>query len=1562
MVYRKRGMYVMRSVLFTDRERPVVRPEAPEPSSRDSAPSEPSAEDTGFQVAGMEHGQKQTRGLEMRTQNRIDREIVGQYGTYPEAEKQYGTYPEAKRKHSTYLEAQGLYGMDPHQHTYFERQYVTDLSTARPPSHSRYLRPRQVPRILQKHPNISEFSTLQNFRSLPLETQLSAKPLQKMGKEKKRAREDKGEREVIYKEMGHDKRRETTLVEKETRRKPEKDHDRKRRKELAEESVTSRSPKQFRKHWKKERVMEKECDQDMVYEDWEPLQQVRQRRPSRARVAPYDLVSGQESRRREGTRPRLLRDTATGFQWRKLELDRLQKEGYRTIYSDGWEEEEGLYEGAEDLAKHDAYSVKKIHDPGPLVNTRREHKSKQKGNLIHPPPYVPPPAYSDQHRIFSAQRQHQPLKAVDLKRISLDVKTSSSSPTRELSVQVGSDSHELNDVHSKLIPSHNFTKEVTQPKVQEGLKKEKVAETEKRKTFNQIYKSLIGWKVSQGFGTWGGSSKRQEDEVKLNRQKAACLAQAEKVDDIYETIEFESLPLKTKTASEQKSRSTSPPELARAGIRPGDGRASCLVFNHNKEHLPTAKSFTLPRAAKEPQQLCQDMEKRPEEQDMHTEIRKKMIRRERNVGKVPKQYPLMLKEYERQKNNFEDYEDIAPYSHVRPTPRGVLKDELPYDWGLTYAANQPQLVQKRMAFRELSNSRVLTESTQIYPVQSDYARQPKTQNQADFGYADGRMPHYSQTLPRKKKPLGMVIEGKNFLDGRSQSLEQGGSVLYGGLLLENVEQRRVSRHDPSHPRWMELVKANTLPRQTAATWNRYERDFQPFRTSYETPRARSHQTERKPTSEQPPEWTEASESVVKENQTSKKESNGVFIIDATCVLIRAEYIFPPKKEQVKYLHNGRTKTSGNKRESDLECLSEQDHHRPDSRDGKHSVRSPCQKRVQNKQLGHQLEKSGLETNNGWSTSFLHSPRMERIDPVSVPKPQVVQDRASRILGLSVIDLEHTLGAKSVEPVNSQQNRNECSTYKSRGSNLRALSQAQDGNHSQQNESIRSQNGPQSSNYPTSGPANQRGLHVSTPAQVSQQESLLKEYSLGQIKFSAETEMSEEHGNHHSGDTPLFTAQAAPGSQCTRRRITERGEPGSLSLTVETVAECSLHQAVTGESGNEPSHTKDKSFTGQLAASLENKVANSLVEEECNKAQKHPYPKLSFTCEAEPKKADVEHSFDLVKEETWDKSAKVLTDGEERNDQVSLQEQDYPQVALPKETGTTQVRKEEPLERFHVEKTNVQKLLMTDEVCSGTLEEGVRCTMQEELYDTGTFLQKIQPTTAFSKAAENGVADNLSGCPSSGYTCRAAAPFSVTKRRGFYAKDLHEAVSRIRRHTAPDSDSDDEQEHESSISERMASQKIELLQTECQEKDTMVYSSSESNDSDATVIMRDSEEKKRPDLALEEPTNASSTDAVNRWLVFSEQVQEIALQPSESKDLDSEPDSSTATLAPPPKNQPGTIVTTEIGLLGTSKKPGSDLSACIEEILQELNKAEIDFFGTAGANQGSSTDLMEHLGE
>ncbi|XP_078541947.1 dendrin [Lissotriton helveticus] len=1508
----------------------------------------------------MERGQKQARGLEVQAHNSMDQEVLGQYGTYPEVKEQYGTYPEAKRKHSRYLEAQGLYGMDPNQYTYFERQYVTDLSSSRPQHHAKNLGSRQVPGILQKRPNINEFSTLPYLRSLPLEKQLSAKPPQKTEKEKRRGREDKREREVIYNEMDHEKMRETALVAKETRRKLEKDHERKKRKELAEEAVTSRSPTQSRKHRKKERVIEQAWDQDMVYEDWEPLQQVRQRRPSRARVAPYDLVPGQENRRREGTRARLPRDSATRFQWRKLELDRLQKAGYRTIYSDGWEEEEGLYEETEGPAKYDAYSVKRFHDPSPQVNSRREHRSKQKRILIRPPPYVPPPAYTARHRTFSAQRRHHPLKAIELRRISLDDKTSSSGPTRAPSVQVGSNSHELNDVHSKLIPSHNFTNEATEAKGQVGLKKEKEAETEKRKTFNQIYKSLMGWKVSQGFGTRGGSSKRQEEEVKSKTQKAACLPQVEKVEDIYETIEFESVSPKPKSAFEKKSRSTSPPKLSRPGIQSRDGRAFCLVFNHNKEDLPTAKSFTLPRAAKEPHWHGQDMVERFEEQDMPTEIRKKMVTRERNVGKLPKPYPLMLKEDERQKNNFGDYEDIAPYSPVKPTPRVGPKDELPYDWGLTYASNQPQFARRRMAFQELSNNRDLAESTQRYPVQSVYAREPKIQDQADFEHAGGRMSHYSQTLPRRKPPLGMVAVGKQFLYGRRRSLEQVEPVLYGGVLLENVEQRRVSRHDPSHPRWMEQVKANTLPRQTAASQSQCEKDFQQFRTSSDSPRARSHQNERRPASEQPPEWTETSESFVKENQTSKKESNGMFVIDATCVLIRAEYIFPPKKEQVKYLHQGGTKISDDKRKPDLTCLSERDQQSPANRDDKHSVRSPCQKRILNKQLGHQLEMPGLETNNGWSTSFLHSSRMERSDPFPVFKPHVVQERASKILGLPVIDLEHTLEVKPVKSVNS-----ECSTYRPRGSNLGALSQAKEGDYSHQNESIRNQNKPQSSKYSTSGPANQQGLHAATPAQESQQESLLKENSLGKINFSAETEMSEEHGDHHSKGTPLFTAQAAPGNQCTRRRQMERGEPGSLSVTEEPVAECRLSQKMAGESGNEPCHTKEKGSTGQLVASLvENNIANGMVEEDSNQAQEHP--ELSFPREAEPKKADVEQSSDLEEEDTWDKSANItvrgITDGGERNDQVSIQEQVYLQDALPKETGTTEVRKERPLAQFHVEGTNVKKILVTDEVCSGSLDEVIRCTLQEDRYDTGSVHQKILPTSDFSKAVGSVVVDSLPGCSSSGYTGRAAPILPSTKRRGFYAKDLHEAVSRIRRHTAPDSDSDDEQEHEPPIGERTASQKIELLQTECQEKDTMVYSSSESNDSDATVIMRDSEEKKDPDLELEEPSHASSTDAVSRWLVINEQVQEKALQPSESNDLGSEPNSSAATLAPPPQNHPGTIVTTEAGPLFTAKKPGPDLSACIEEILQELTQAEIDFFGTAGADQGSSTDPTDHLAE
>ncbi|XP_074126591.1 dendrin isoform X2 [Sminthopsis crassicaudata] len=112
--------------------------------------------------------------------------------------------------------------------------------------------------------------------------------------------------------------------------------------------------------------------------------------------------------------------------------------------------------------------------------------------------------------------------------------------------------------------------------------------------------------------------------------------------------------------------------------------------------------------------------------------------------------------------------------------------------------------------------------------------------------------------------------------------------------------------------------------------------------------------------------------------------NGVFVIDATCVVIRAQFIPTPQIQHVQILSSPGPRDGGN-------SLAFQE---PGKEEGEEerAFTSPCQKLLQNSRLFHQLSKGCSEA---WGEGV----------EARIPEDPSLEERASRILGLPIRELD-----------------------------------------------------------------------------------------------------------------------------------------------------------------------------------------------------------------------------------------------------------------------------------------------------------------------------------------------------------------------------------------------------------------------------------------------------------------------------------------------------------------------------------------------------------------------------
>eukprot|EP00079_Xenopus_tropicalis_P015134 XP_004912417.1 PREDICTED: dendrin [Xenopus tropicalis] len=613
---------------------------------------------------------------------------------------------------------------------------------------------------------------------------------------------------------------------------------------------------------------------------------------------------------------------------------------------------------------------------------------------------------------------------------------------------------------------------------------------------------------------------------------------------------------------------------------------------------------------------------------------------------------------------------------------------------------------------------------------------------------------YSYTLPWKK----------DVSDGMKTPMQHRKDPVHSS-------KQRVWDGDTNLPKWREPRQISTLPGRG--------RD-QHFRRQYKDSKHRDRNVQ-------------LTETVPHQNQPQgSKENNGLFVIDATCVVVRAQYIPPPKMQQVKFLTEQQG-CQGQRTEGILDF----------------------QGAYRNRKLSHLAEQ--CETNCGIT--------LNRSDPVpghSVPTKREapnMQERAKRILGLSADELNDT----------------QCHVERE----------------------------------------NRAKIIVEAPCAEKSQVALAKcNMTKGDhIENYEETLSSETVGNRETQEVCPLSFNGIE-QVCNSARDMCYGDYAH-SLTPET--------NIRNMAGDEI----DK-------ASVEFQIKAS--------PKGTPQVNENTTAMMEPKASPIKHCDTHNTEET---------DTIRRNG-VNMENANL--ITEKKVTSKENVGSASEPAKQHVQYEGARLPSLHDEHLSSVRGNTGHCSAASGQIHNRKWPSDVQSVNV-PELAESADLNEAQRGQSKLLTPSRSPEKPYVKKHNYFAKDLREAVSRIRRHTAPDSDTDEDLDRYSS-----GSGSVEHGTTNAE---VMTSCSSDTSDSEVTVILSKGETKEKVDSnSLHAQPLPYASDAT---IMSSLLATDAAAEPS--------------------------------NLAGHQEGTGLDLNSCIKEILQDLNRTQQEFFPSV--NEGSTMYQTDH---
>ncbi|XP_063300800.1 uncharacterized protein LOC134595789 [Pelobates fuscus] len=773
---------------------------------------------------------------------------------------------------------------------------------------------------------------------------------------------------------------------------------------------------------------------------------------------------------------------------------------------------------------------------------------------------------------------------------------------------------------------------------------------------------------------------------------------------------------------------------------------------------------------------------------------------------------------------------MALFDVYRPPIRshGV---KLPHELGFSYTSEKPHYTDKKLRseyrsyhnlqeedtvkerqrpLRVISKERTGQSHINSFPMKEEYSR-------------------YSQTLPLKKDP---------YLHIKADMQERIPTV--------HSRKNRNINEDIAFPKWREPGKFSTIPGRGHNHILYRPHDGLHRSVKYDLPDPSETNN-----------WGTPRKGQLKEATSEKtqppllKENEGMFVIDATCVVVKAEYIFPPRTEQVKFLSYPEVSPGLMKRDiqSNRKIYFGSTEPKPNLNYITH-LSPPSQKA------------------ESTSDHFNHQSH-ER----DIPN---LKERAMRILGLSMVDLE-SLNEDHTLHITNKMVKQEAELL---------------------NKTLRehNKNGGHKHNTCT-GASNSMTVDVKDSSYKSLCPVEEDEHQPSFIETSLDSNLIEENRQMESEQN---IATCSTESNC------KETDPATSNLVPY------------GLEANKPIEMepcrKYESVLNQNDITLFEMEVETLQEKDnCSELFESP-------CQD-----DVSGCLDL---------------------QVSINRQ-------PLDNTNSNDSVENILKTVERPEQNICGLKDVDEIFTKTcVLNGNNCENSEKVnpnkyaehskktpYVTGS-PQPVSPRVKHDSQVTSEMKNHLSDQT---YSPRTPVK-TFTKRHNYFAKDLREAVSRIRRHTAPDSDTDEDLEKPLPLRDSCSEMSEDHMGEE-----GIVSCSSDTSDSEVTVILRVAD---KVELISEINTNYSQDFAETEGSLngFNVTKEDTMLLDSTKGDFSADEIGNTS----------------DNDLIHEKQQESKcmDLNSCIEEILQDLNRTEEEFFPSSSdyCTTDVTTASLEHLAE
>ncbi|XP_053312004.1 uncharacterized protein LOC128473797 [Spea bombifrons] len=740
---------------------------------------------------------------------------------------------------------------------------------------------------------------------------------------------------------------------------------------------------------------------------------------------------------------------------------------------------------------------------------------------------------------------------------------------------------------------------------------------------------------------------------------------------------------------------------------------------------------------------------------------------------LSKEYILPRRENKDVTKSFKKSKMIANGNEIKVEPFDVLRPpitsdgiKLPHELGFSYTSGKFQYMDKGQEYRNTEEPyKYGTGNERRKPLRVVSSKERRSQDQSAFISGKEEYGYYSQTLPWKKDMYDRMKTSIQDMTTTDHSSKQKVSSQPG-----KVSTLPGRGHDQSHRKLRDgvsrSVKYSLLDPSKMSNGGTFKRG-------------------------------QMKEIILEKIQLPSKESDGMFVIDATCVVVKAEYIFPPRAEQVKFLPSPQTPEGLIK--NDILC-------------GK-------------PHLNNKVSKSLKPAENVKSQ---HSDK-------KVPS---MKERAIRILGLSAVELE-TLNEEKAPYETTKE------TYVESEVQQKTLCKC----------------------TKASGYKCDKCAGVPCNMNVGVMDSLTAPMLPGNDNSDPKVYRTAEDNSSPKCDHDLGTAK------------------GVLTCSVETDSEGIDMKCFNTELASEVSNQETHSASVQCL--LPNGSTPEMQVEE-HVAKKNYSDTITSPCQDDGSGC-INHLVSMGRQLQNDAKPSSF-DLEKNPDVIGRPEQKTHGLAdiINKENIANNTTKS------YISSENVSKN-------NGQMSNS-NCPERNSLH---------LPDFSYIDKKNQGV---LTPPTEQLYSAKLFA-----KRQNYFAKDLREAVSRIRRHTAPDSDTDDDIDKHSYDSCSEGSGDVG--------ENEVASCSSDTSDSEVTVILCEDDKE---DLLSQIETTDFPPDVIKSRHVCKEKV---AIKKMEHEDPDM-----TALKTDELLDQSNN---SEIS--PTQQNAGLDLNSCIEGILQDLNRAEKEFF-------------------